>query len=121
MQKLSLRSVFFIGAALGFLATLAIAALGSSVFILLLPKSTLSIVVVDLVLAVIGAAVYGILGVVIFYIWSGLTPAQQFALIAVVFLIGLATFQPEIDVVALLGLILTVGGVSASKAMARRS
>ena len=65
------------------------------------------------VIALLTFAVIGTIGgLVAFVIWRAIPAPIQFLLIIGLFVAGLLLLQPELDVVALLGLIFTLKGVS---------
>jgi hypothetical protein len=59
-------------------------------------------------------------GVIAFLIWRAIPTPIQLLLVVFLFVVGLLILQPELDVVALLGLLFTVKGVGPALKVAKK-
>lgn len=76
----------------------------------LLGGSMLGMALDEFLLVFLAVVVAG--AIVIHAVWSRFTRPQQFFLVVLILALGVLTFQPEIDIVALIGAVYTVSGES---------
>ena len=92
---------FGFGFALGFIVGLAFGGLVSLFFG----------VATGLAVAVAFGVVMGILSLVLFYVWRAIPRKAQLLVVILLLVMGLVAVQPELDVLALVGLLFTFLGV----------
>jgi len=68
---------------------------------------------------IVGFLTVIIAGVVMYYIWRAIPRTVQLGIVAILFVVGILFVQPELDILAIIGLVFTALGIGQQKALKR--
>lgn len=108
-MRIGLAQAFLLSFAIGFIVGFVF--IGASLSWLSFFIGAQAVFIGSLVVGLVIGILTGTVGAGMFYIWRGLGRGGQLAVIGIILVIGLLTVQPEIDGLALVGLMFTALGV----------